>query len=124
MNCKHPADAVSGRQRVLFALLACLLTTPAAAATFVVNSSYDYPDKLPGDGICETDTGNGTCTLRAATMEANVLPGADTITLQAGVTYLLTRVNMGADASGGLKLFDSVTINGAGAGSTIIDGNK
>lgn len=110
-------------QFLLIALLACLPAPPVAAATFVVNSPADFPDPLPGNGICQTAADNTTCTLRAAIMETSALPGADTITLQAGVTYLLTRVNTGADESGGLRILDSVTINGAGAGSTIIDGN-
>ena len=47
-------------------------------------------------------------------MEANALPGADTITVPAG-TYVLTL--------GALGIFDDVTITGAGSATTIIDGN-
>ncbi len=47
-------------------------------ATFVVNSSVDEPDINPGDGICETSS--GYCSLRAATDEANLLVGYDTVT--------------------------------------------
>lgn len=106
---------------LLAATLPCLLAT-ADAATFVVNSPADVPDSTPGDGICETATGNGACTLRAAIMEADALVGADTITLKANVTYLLTRVPSGA-GTGTLSITDSVTINGAGPTSSIIDGN-
>ena len=50
----------------------------APNATFVVNSLGDLPDVAPGNGICETDV-SGQCTLRAAIMEANALPGEDAI---------------------------------------------
>ena len=53
------------------------------AASFVVNSTADLPDANPGNGVCAT--GSGACTLRAAIMEANSSPGADTITIPAGV---------------------------------------
>lgn len=64
---------------LLLALLAPLAVgTPAArAAGFVVNSTGDGVDATPGDGQCRTSA--GACTLRAAIMETNALPGADTI---------------------------------------------
>jgi CSLREA domain-containing protein len=39
------------------------------ATTFVVNSTGDGADLVPGDGAC--DAGSGSCTLRAAIAEAN-----------------------------------------------------
>ena len=59
--------------------------TGSLAATFTVTSTADAVDAKPGDGVC--DDGSGNCTLRASIMEANALPGADTITLAAD-TYL------------------------------------
>lgn len=50
-----------------------------AAATLVVNSTADDADATVGDSICDTATGNGVCTLRAAIQEANALAGTDTI---------------------------------------------
>ncbi len=38
---------------------------------FYVNSTLDTGDSNPGNEICETATGNGICTLRAAIEEAN-----------------------------------------------------
>jgi len=35
-------------------------------ATFVVNSTGDGSDITPGNGVCETATSGGVCTLRAA----------------------------------------------------------
>lgn len=95
----------------------------AAPLTFLVNSPVDELDFNPGNGICETVAGNGVCTLRAAILEANAHAGADTIVLQANVTYLLTRVGIDDVArTGDLDVTDSVTIIGAGP-TTVIDGN-
>ncbi len=69
--------------------LAALLTGPAPlahAATFTVNSTGNGADSDPGDGVCETASGNGVCTLRAAIQEANHAnnPGLDTIEFNIG----------------------------------------
>lgn len=93
----------------------------AAGNTYVVNSTADLPDADQGDGICLT--ASGTCTLRAAIMQANYLIGPDTITLPAGL-YKLTRVGDDDIAVlGDLDITDDVTIQGAGSGVTIVDGN-
>jgi len=93
----------------------------AHAANFTVNSTADAVDTNPGNGVCAGASGN--CTLRAAIMEANALPGADTITLPAG-TYTLTIPGIGenAAATGDLDITADLTINGASAVTTIIDG--
>src|SRR3989442_2719786 len=95
---------------------------PLAAATFTVNDTADAVDAAPGDGRCAT--AGGTCTLRAAIQEANAHTGADTIMVPAG-TYLLTIPGRGEDmaTTGDLDITDTVTIIGAGADRTIVDGN-
>jgi hypothetical protein len=93
----------------------------AHAATLTVNSPSDVVDTSRGNGICETVPGNGICTLRAAIMEANALAGADHIvlpSLPAPNAYTLTIVDE-LTISG-----SNLTIIGAGASTTIIDGNK
>jgi CSLREA domain-containing protein len=110
---------------LLAPLLLLLLVAAGNAATFNVNSTDDLPDANPGDGACETALGNDVCTLRAAIQEANATPGYDALNLQANAQYLLTR--SGSDdtsLSGSLDIRDSVDIVGAGAASTIIDGNN
>src|SRR5207247_1214399 len=94
---------------------------PALAAAFIVNSTADEPDSAPGDGVCATAA--GFCTLRAAVMETNSLPGADTVSIPAG-TYRLTRNGGDEDAAatGDLDILDALTIQGAGSGTTGIDG--
>src|SRR5438067_10897833 len=84
---------------------------PARATPFLVNSTDDATDAVPGDGICATLT--GVCTLRAAIMEANMLPGTDTITLPGG-TYTLSLVGRREDfaATGDLDVRDSLVITG------------
>ena len=124
---------------VAIAIVGYFLVAPqsAAATTFTVNSTLDLPDVNPGDGIC--NAGVALCTLRAAITESNFVGGANVITVPSG-TYTLTigpfddEFN-GAGAtmeSGDLDIVDlsafslpqltSVTINGAGAGLTIING--
>src|SRR5256885_8340105 len=64
-----------------------LVAAPGHAATFVVNTTADTADAVPGDGRCE-DSG-GACSLRAAVQEANALARLDTIQLGAA-TYVLS----------------------------------
>src|SRR5690242_16812730 len=71
------------------------MVLPAATAPlglrpiFLVQESdqQDAPDANPGDGVCATTAGK--CTFRAAIMEANALPGPDTIEFEPA-TYVLT----------------------------------
>jgi CSLREA domain-containing protein len=112
--------------KLLRLLLAGALLPDAGAApagTFTVNTTADVP-AAAANGVCETATGNGVCSLRAAIQAANALFGADTIVLQPNVVYQLARAGVDDTAlDGDLDILDSVTITGAGPGSTIIDGN-
>lgn len=110
---------------ILILCLSLATISPSAfanvQAAFTVNSTADAADASPGDGVCAT-TG-GVCTLRAAVQEANALAGTDTITLPAG-TYTLNLLGAGenAAATGDLDVTQDLTITGAGAGTTVIDG--
>ncbi len=85
-------------------VLAIVLLTAslARAATFTVTKTAD------DNGICDAD-----CALREAILAANTMAGADDIVVPAG-TYLLS--------SGSLIASSDLTIAGAGADTTIIDG--
>ena len=103
---------------------ALLLSSPEVvqAANFTVDSEVDSVDVAPGDGTCED--ASGRCTLRAAVMEANSLPGADRIDLPAG-TYELSLYGFEeASATGDLDITDDLVLLGAGASSTIIDAEE
>lgn len=124
---------------VVIAIVGYFAAAPqsASATTFTVNSTLDLPDLNPGDGIC--NAGVALCTLRAAITESNFIGGANVITVPSG-TYTLTigpfddEFNAAGATmeSGDLDIVDlsafslpqltSVIINGAGAGSTIING--
>ena len=113
--------------RLVYMIIVCgvlaATLTPAnvTAATYVVNSTADLPDADQGDGLCLAS--NGQCTLRAAIMQANFTAGPDTIILPAGV-YQLTRPGDDDMAVlGDLDITDDLTIQGAGSGVTIVDGN-
>ena len=92
----------------------------ASAAGFNVNVTYDAIDAIPGDGICADAAGN--CTLRAAVMEANALPGWDDVSVPGGL-YLLSLATPGEDfaAKGDLDIRDDIGIFGQGPRRTVID---
>jgi CSLREA domain-containing protein len=93
---------------------------PVLAATLTVNSVDDEPDDHPGDGVCRS-TITRRCTLRAAIMEANALPGPDTINLPSA-TFRLTISGLDDVAAlGDLDITGELTITGAGPTLTIID---
>jgi len=94
----------------------------APRVTFTVNSATDAGDAAPGNSVCAT--AGSVCTLRAAIQEANALAGDDIITLPAG-TYTLTLAGAGEDAAatGDLDITSNLTLNGASAATTVIDGN-
>ncbi len=96
----------------------------ALEATVRVNSTEDAVDADPGDGACETATGNGVCTLRAAVQETNAAAGKDTVEVPGG-DYLLTLEGRDEDASatGDLDVTnpDGMSIRGAGRDLTTVD---
>lgn len=85
----------------------------AAAATFTVTKSVDT-----NDGLCDAD-----CSLREAIISANANTGADEISLPAG-TYVLTVMGPPEDSAafGDLDIRDALTLTGADAKTTIIQG--
>ena len=96
-----------------------LFTGASHGATFVVNTTSDTVDATPGDGTC-ADAG-GMCSLRAAISEANALAGDDIITIPAGTyTQTLIAANEDLNAGGDWDIRSNVTINGAGAATTIL----
>ncbi|MCX7420357.1 MAG: calcium-binding protein [Planctomycetia bacterium] len=110
------------RYRGPFSVAAECLEDRALLSAFTVNSNLDTADATPGDGVAADSMGRAT--LRAAVQEANALPGIDTITLPVG-TYRLTLMGFGEQqaATGDLDLNEQIIINGAGSGTTIIDGS-
>jgi CSLREA domain-containing protein len=91
------------------------LSPPARAAVFTVTKTADTLD-----GACDPYD----CSLREAVTAANMDEGTDVIELPAGV-YTLTRVRSGEDqnTTGDLDVNSPLILVGAGAGSTVIDGN-
>ena len=89
-------------------------TTTALGATFTVTKTADT-----NDGTCDAD-----CSLREAIIAANANAGADTVVVPAG-TYVLMLLGSGEDfaATGDLDIRGDLTLTGAGAATTTIDGN-
>ncbi|WAZ25658.1 CSLREA domain-containing protein [Streptomyces cinnabarinus] len=99
----------------------------AEPAEFTVDTTADAVDADPSDGRCRT--ASGACSLRAAVMAANSLPGS-TITLPPG-HYRLTippdpELIVGDNpdpTTGDLNVDAPTTITGSGARTTVIDAN-
>jgi len=107
-----------------------LATAGWAEVLFYVDSTLDQVDDDTADGVCHTAA--GTCTLRAAVMQANRTSGAGAIIVLAAGTYDLTRPAAGVngDDNGDLNLTPPlagdpyISISGAGPSSTIIDAHQ
>ena len=93
--------------------------------TLTVNRTEDAVDAAPGNGLCDADPNDKVlqCTLRAAIMEANALPGAQTIWLPSG-NYGLTIPGQDENGSrtGDLDITGDLTISGRGETQPVIDG--
>ena len=116
-------------------VLAILLSAaPAGAAlvSYIVNSTLDAVDAMPGNGACATAA--TTCTLRAALQEAAFQPTNDFLILVPSGLYRLTlAIPSGQtcgdkDSNGDLDVRSgkarAITIAGTDPSSTIIDGNQ
>ncbi len=102
------------------------LPRAGAVTQLTVNSTLDEPDAVPGDGQC-VSAPSGKCTLRAAVQE---IDAGGTVSVPAGL-YVLS-IPAGSEAvpgappdptRGDLDITKELTIAGAGADQTIIDGN-
>jgi hypothetical protein len=89
--------------------------------TFTVNTTEDTFDAVTADDFATDSFGN--ISLRSAIQETNAFVGEAIIALPAG-TYTLTRTGTVEDlaSTGDLDINDHLTIRGAGADTTIIDG--
>jgi CSLREA domain-containing protein len=98
----------------LAALVALAAAANSHAATFTVTRLDD-----PAPGACDSD-----CSLREAVRAVDAGSGGDTIAIPAG-RFRLTIAGAAEDAgaTGDLDLTKSVTIQGAGARQTLIDGS-
>src|SRR4051812_16281478 len=127
---KQPAARPTVARNALALLALSLSFCLHADVVFTVDTPADQVDTDTSDGLCRTSTNQ--CSLRAAIMQANRITGAGaTIVLSAGV-YTLARpassndaddtgdLNLAGPASGG----PAIAIIGAGAATTLIDGNK
>jgi CSLREA domain-containing protein len=93
----------------------------AEAAVFTVNSTADAVDADVNDHICATAT-PGECTLRAAIQQANASGGGEVVVPAGTYTLSIPGANEDGAASGDLDINVPLTITGAGAADTIIDG--
>ena len=94
-----------------FILLIFICPVWVSAAVFNVNSQADTVDINVGDGSCADVSGN--CSLRAALMETNALPGTDEVYLPRSTTYTISIAPMvsGDDAHGDFDITDSLILS-------------
>jgi hypothetical protein len=99
-------------------LVSCFVVGSAWGAVYDV----DRTDDTAAATACTAAAND--CSLRGAIIAANANPGADTINLPAG-TYALSILGAGEDnaATGDLDIRDDLTILGAGAATTTVDGS-
>ncbi len=118
---------------MLVAGVVSVLAAPASAApvtglVLTVNTTADLPGVAAGRGVCRDAA--GTCSLRAAVMAADASLRHTTIIVPAGRYRLTIPPRFRADdpltdfdlSRGALKLLRPVTIAGAGARQTVVDG--
>lgn len=109
------------RAFLMIGLLAVWMPLQAASTwAFTIYTVSRADDPVPDSCL------PGDCSLREAIRAANAVPGADLIVLPAG-TYMLSLPPTKTDvdgANGDLNITDSLTIQGAGATNTLIDGNQ
>jgi predicted outer membrane repeat protein len=86
-----------------------LLENRAVPATFTVTTTID--ELIPGDG---------KLSLREALTRANTTAGADVVVVPAGLYKIELPLLLGGD----FDITDGVTIQGAGAGNSVIDGQQ
>ncbi len=111
-----------GMATYLVGSLLAVASSTLPAVDWQVDTVTDTVDAVPGDGVCR-DAAKHQCSLRAALIEANALPGTDRILLPAGI-FQFTRPGLDDDASasGDLDIHEGVDIVGAGSALSIIDG--
>lgn len=130
-----PMNAPSKLQRFARIAICCvigagLVGQARADVIYAVNSTMDQIDDNPGDGVCHTAA--NTCSLRAAVMEANRADALEAKILVPPGTYNLTSGLTGtSDEEVGDLDFTTptgggatITLQGSGATTTIIDANQ
>jgi CSLREA domain-containing protein len=107
---------------VVALVLALAGAAPAHADTYTVTTGVDAPDASLANTACAA-SGSIGCTLRAAIQQANFHAGNDAIILGTRThTLTIAGRNEDAAATGDLDITGQLTITGAGAANSIIDG--
>lgn len=110
---------------LILSLLGVVPALPVRAATVSVGTTADDPLAPAPLGSYASDGTTAPCTLREAIVYANAHSGTIITLPAAAQPYKLTRTgsNENSAQTGDLDIHAGVTINGAGAATTIIDGN-
>jgi CSLREA domain-containing protein len=103
-------------------------STAVAAPTISVDSTGDDPDFNPGDGICGTTNGGGTCTLRAAIQEANASTSVDEIHFDipgaSGATHVIEPLSVLPWITSPVSIDATTQAGYSGAPLIVVDGSS
>ncbi|HUR14705.1 MAG TPA: choice-of-anchor Q domain-containing protein [Mycobacteriales bacterium] len=132
-QARRGARVVAVVALVLVAGVPAVSRAAAPVPTFKVDSTVDAPDGAVGDGKCQSTADGARCTLRAAVQEADaVLLGPALVVVPPGRYRLTVPPAPGEDVAGSAEAVDgaagdlvighAVTVRGAGAGRTVLDG--
>ena len=105
-----------GRLLGLATLLLLALSSPAGAATFIVDNGGDGHDRDTLDAVCDAAPSGETpfCTLRAAVEQSNAADDEDLVSVQ------VSDVALTLAGGGAIEIDKDVTIQGVSADSTAI----
>lgn len=106
---------------LLLGASAAVATDTPPAPSLRVTTTVDAPDAAVGDGLCASTAPGGGCTLRAALQETGASDGG-TVLVPAGRFVLSLPPGTDDATTGDLDLAGRVTVRGAGAGRTVVDG--
>ena len=119
----HPRTSILCLALLIVAVLGTGAPAEAAPRTFTVTTTVDRPDTLQGNGICAISGGGCSRCARRSRSRTPTRGVARSIELPAGVYELeIPTLNEDLPGTGDHDITDGVTINGVGAGVTIIDG--
>ncbi len=93
-----------------------------AEVSFNVNTTMDQLDQDLDDGVCQTSS--GTCSLRAAVMQANNLTGSGSVFIRLPAGNYVLSLGNGLYFGNAAHPDRSIILSGDGAATTIIDSNQ